>query len=86
MYEVLKRVFKHKEFKSDLQKRAVQCVFEGICSCQYMFYDTTHIGRAETTRKKGGVNGCRRFRPDSSSAHRGFGPFQVWPFACSAFY
>ncbi|XP_061183872.1 ATP-dependent DNA helicase Q5-like [Saccostrea echinata] len=29
LYEVLKRVFKHKSFKSDLQKRAVKCVFEG---------------------------------------------------------
>ncbi|XP_062609320.1 ATP-dependent DNA helicase Q5-like [Saccostrea cucullata] len=29
LYEVLKRVFKHKNFKSDLQKKAVKCVFEG---------------------------------------------------------
>lgn len=30
MYEVLKKIFKHDDFKSDLQKRAVKCVVEGM--------------------------------------------------------
>ena len=33
MYEVLKKVFKHKDFKSDLQKRVVKCVLEGMYFC-----------------------------------------------------
>ena len=30
MYEVLKKIFKHEDFKSDLQKRVVKCVLEGM--------------------------------------------------------
>lgn len=30
MYGVLKKIFKHDDFKSDLQKRAVKCVLEGM--------------------------------------------------------
>lgn len=30
MYEVLKKIFKHDDFKSELQKKAVKCVLEGM--------------------------------------------------------
>lgn len=34
MYEVLKKIFKHDDFKSELQKKAVKCVLEGMYSLQ----------------------------------------------------
>ena len=41
MYEVLKNVFKHKDFKSDLQKRVVKCVLEGMYFVEILHSSTT---------------------------------------------